>query len=49
MARKTISSKVVALGVLLAFTVTVYFTWRANQDFKTATSVEYHTIAKTNR
>ncbi len=49
MARKTVSSKVVALGVLLAFTLTVYFTWRANQDFDAANSVEHHTVSKVYR
>jgi len=49
MAKKTVSSKVVALGVLLAFTLTVYFTWKANQDLETATGVEHHTISKVYR
>ena len=49
MTRKIISSKVVALGVLLAFTLTVYFTWRANEDFEAANSVEHHTVSKVYR
>ena len=49
MGKKTVSSKKVALGVLLAFTLTVYFTWRANQDIETATAVETQTTTGTYR
>jgi hypothetical protein len=41
MENKANRARIVALGILLVFTVTVYFGWRASQDYQNATNVEH--------
>ena len=42
-------ARFVALGILLAFTVTVYFGWRGNQDYEDAMWIEHVTVSDSNR
>ena len=45
MGKQAIRARITALGILLAFTLTVYALWRANQDWETASSVEHHKVS----
>ena len=47
MSSETTRAKIVALGILLAFTVTVYFGWRANNDVENANWIEHITVHST--
>ena len=47
MSSETTRAKIVALGILLAFTVTVYFGWRANNDVENANWIEHITVQNT--
>ena len=40
MSSETARAKIVALCILLAFTVTVYFGWRANTDVENANWID---------
>jgi len=46
---QTKRAKIVALGILLAFTVTVYFGWRANEDYEQANWIEHINVENTAR
>lgn len=49
MVKETVRARIVALGILLAFTLTVYFTWRANEDWTNASSREHVRIVNPGR
>ena len=46
MEAQTKRAKIVALGILLAFTVTVYFGWRTNQEYEDAIWIEHATVGQ---
>ena len=41
----TMRARIVALTILLAFTVTVYLGWRANEDYEKATWIEHVSVS----
>ena len=47
MRNQTTRAKIVALGILLVFTVTVYFGWRANTEYENAAWIEHIDVSST--
>lgn len=46
MEAQTKRARIVALGILLAFTVTVYFGWSTNQEYEDAIWIEHTTVGQ---